>query len=178
MLFTPTALPGAFLLDPERFEDARGFFARTWCPRELESHGLNPDLAQVSLAFNSALGTLRGMHFQMAPHEEAKIVRCTSGAIFDVVIDLRPDSPTRCRWVGAELSAENHRALYVPEGFAHGYITLAGNTEVLYMISEFHAPAAARGVRYNDPAFAIAWPRPVQVISDRDRDYSDYIANS
>jgi dTDP-4-dehydrorhamnose 3,5-epimerase len=174
MIFTPTPLAGAFVLDPERFEDPRGFFARTWCPREMEAHGLNPRLAQCSFAYNRAAGTLRGMHYQAEPHAEAKIVRCTSGAIYDVIVDLRPESPTRKGWTGVELSAENRRSLYVPEGFAHGYITLRDETEVLYLISESHAPDFARGVRWDDPAFGISWPREVSVISDRDRDYPDY----
>jgi dTDP-4-dehydrorhamnose 3,5-epimerase len=174
MIFTPTELAGAYVIEPERFEDARGFFARTWCPRELEAHGLNPRLAQCSVTFNRLAGTVRGMHFQTAPHEEAKIVRCTAGAIHDVIIDLRPGSPTRRRWISAELSAENRRALYVPEGFAHGYITLRDDSEVLYMITEFHAPASARGVRWDDPAFGVTWPLPVRVIADRDRSYPDY----
>lgn len=174
MIFTPTELAGAYVLEPEKIEDARGFFARTWCPRELEEHGLNPRLAQCSVTFNRVAGTVRGMHFQTAPHEEAKIVRCTAGAIHDVIIDLRPGSPTRRKWISAELSAENRRALYVPEGFAHGYITLRDESEVLYMITEFHAPASARGVRWDDPAFGVTWPLPVRVIADRDRTYPDY----
>src|SRR5258708_6026568 len=134
MIFQETELPGAYLIDPERFEDERGFFARTWCPREFEEHGLNPRLAQCSLSFNRLAGTLRGMHYQEAPHREAKLVRCTSGAIYDAIVDLRTESPTYRGWLGAELSAANRRMLYVPEGFAHGFLTLEDNTEVSYQI--------------------------------------------
>jgi dTDP-4-dehydrorhamnose 3,5-epimerase len=174
MLFQATELTGAFVLEPERFEDERGFFARTWCPREFEAHGLNPKLAQCSLSYNRLKGTLRGMHFQDAPHREAKLVRCTAGAIFDVMVDLRPRSPTFCRWVGAELSASNHKMLYIPEGCAHGFLTLEDHAEVFYQISESFAPQSARGVRWDDPAFGIAWPGPVRVISERDRTYPDF----
>jgi len=174
MLITRAGPPGVFLIDPERFEDGRGFFARTWCPDEFASHGLNPRLAQCSLAYNRLAGTLRGMHYQAAPHEEAKVVRCTAGAILDVVVDLRAGSPTRLRWSRYELTAENRRALYVPEGFAHGYVTLTDGAEVLYMISEPQAPASARGFRWDDPAFGIGWPVDVRVISDRDRLYPDF----
>jgi dTDP-4-dehydrorhamnose 3,5-epimerase len=174
MRFVATPLPGAYLIDLDRIEDERGFFARTFCRDEFLDHGLNPRLVQCSLSFNGARGTLRGMHFQVAPHEEAKLVRCTAGAIFDVIVDLRPGSPTRLRWFGAELSAQNHRMLYVPEGFAHGLLTLEDNSEVFYQISEFFTPECARGFRWDDPAIAIAWPQPVRIISDRDRSYPNW----
>jgi dTDP-4-dehydrorhamnose 3,5-epimerase len=170
---TATELPGAWLIEPEPIEDERGFFARTWCARELEEHGLVGKLAQASISFNRLRGTLRGLHYQEAPHAETKVVRCTQGAIFDVLVDLRP-GPGQKRWVGHELSAANRRALYVPEGVAHGFLTLADASEVLYLISEFHHPTAARGVRHDDPAFGIRWPGPVAVISPRDATYADF----
>jgi dTDP-4-dehydrorhamnose 3,5-epimerase len=155
-------------------DDERGFFARTWCRQEFEAHGLNSRLAQSSISFNKRRGTLRGMHYQSAPDEEAKLVRCTMGAIYDVTIDLRRDSPTFKQWVGLELTAENRRMLYIPEGFAHGLQTLTDDTEVFYQISERYAPESARGVRWNDPAFAIDWPVSVTIISERDNTYADF----
>jgi dTDP-4-dehydrorhamnose 3,5-epimerase len=175
MLFHPTAIPGAYLIEPERISDQRGFFARTWCRNELAEHGLVTELAQCSISFNTASGTLRGMHYQAAPHGEAKLVRCTSGAIYDVIIDLRPESPAYLQYVAAELSAANRMLFYIPEGCAHGFLTLADNSEVFYQISAMYTPSAARGVRYNDPVFAIPWPSEARVISDRDRDYPDFI---
>jgi dTDP-4-dehydrorhamnose 3,5-epimerase len=174
MIFTPTSLPGAFVIEPEKFSDARGFYARLWDQKEFASHGLNPRLVQSDVSFNHKSGTLRGMHFQSAPNAQAKLVRCTAGAIHDVIIDLRPDSPTFTRHVGVELTAANHRLLYVPEGFAHGYLTLKDNTEVAYQMSEHYAPASGGGVRWNDPAFAIAWPGPVNVVLPRDNFYPDF----
>jgi dTDP-4-dehydrorhamnose 3,5-epimerase len=177
MVITAATLPGAFVVDVERYEDERGFFARSWCQREFEAHGLNPRLVQCSVSRNHRKGTLRGMHYQVAPNAEVKLVRCTSGAIYDVIIDLRPDSPTFRQHLGVELSEENQRALYIPEGFAHGYLTLTDAAEIFYQMSEFYEPAAARGVRWNDPAFAIDWPGAVLVISPRDRDYPDFEVN-
>jgi dTDP-4-dehydrorhamnose 3,5-epimerase len=174
MTFTETALRGAFIVDVQPHEDERGFFARTWCVREFEDHGLNPRLVQCSFSSNTRKGTLRGLHYQAAPFAEAKLVRCTKGAIYDVIVDLRPGSPTRGRHVGVELTAANHRALYVPEGFAHGLLTLADDTEVLYQISEFYHPDASTGVRWNDPAFGIDWPARPAVISARDAAYPDF----
>lgn len=174
MVFTETALRGAFLVAPEPHTDERGFFARTWSASEFESHALNPRLVQCSVSFNSRKGTLRGMHYQAEPFAEAKLVRCTHGAIHDVIIDLRPGSPTFTRSVGVTLSAKNRLMLYVPEGFAHGFETLADDTEVFYQISEHYSPEHGRGVRWNDPAFAIAWPAEPTVISARDRDYPDF----
>jgi len=171
MTFEETSLEGVFVVGAEQHADDRGFFARIWCPQEFARHGLNPNLAQVSLSFNTHAGTLRGMHYQAAPHAEAKLVRVTAGAIWDVALDLRPDSQTFGRWFGIELSAENRRMLYLPEGCAHGFLTLAGFTEVEYYISSEYVPDAARGVRWNDPAFAIAWPRPVGILSERDRNW-------
>jgi dTDP-4-dehydrorhamnose 3,5-epimerase len=174
MIFTSTDISGVWAVDAERLEDERGFFARTWDPQELAERGLNPELAQCSVSYNRARGTLRGMHYQAAPHEEAKLVRCTGGAIFDVALDLRPGSPSFRAWFGIELSAENRRALYIPEGCAHGFLTLEDGSEVHYQISRAYMPAAARGVRWDDPAFAISWPGEVVVINERDRSYPDF----
>ena len=174
MRFIETKLKGAFIVEPERLEDERGFFARSWCQQESAAYGLNPEWVQCSISFNKKKATLRGMHYQAAPFEEAKLVRCTRGAIYDVFIDLRPDSSTFKQWVAVELSAENLRMLYIPEGFAHGFLTLDDNSEIFYQMSEFYAPAYARGVRWNDPAFNIEWPIEVRVISDKDRNYPDF----
>jgi dTDP-4-dehydrorhamnose 3,5-epimerase len=173
MLFSPTALAGAWVVEPERLADERGYFARTWCAEELAARGLEPRLAQCSVSFNHRRWTLRGLHYQAPPSAEVKIVRCARGALYDVAIDLRPDSTTFRRWIGVELTADNGRALYVPRGFAHGFLTLADATEVSYQISAPYHPAAARGVRYDDPFFGVVWPGPVEVIAARDRDYPD-----
>jgi dTDP-4-dehydrorhamnose 3,5-epimerase len=175
VIFTETELPGAFVIDIEPREDERGFFARAWCEREFAEHGLSTRIAQCSLAYNDRKSTLRGMHFQAAPRAEVKIVRCTRGAIYDVVVDLRPRSPTFKRWAAVELSAENRRMLYVPEGIAHGYQTLEDGTETYYLISEPYAPGFEGGVRWDDPAFGILWPEAtVRIISDKDRSWPDY----
>ena len=174
MIFQPTGLAGAYVIAIERLSDARGFFARSFCAREFEDHGLNPSLAQCNISYNRHAGTLRGMHFQAAPFEEAKLVRCTRGAIHDVIIDLRPDSPTFMQHVGVQLTPDARNMLYVPEGFAHGFLTLEDHTEVFYQMSEFYVPGAARGFRWDDPAFAIDWPAPVRVISERDAAYPDF----
>jgi dTDP-4-dehydrorhamnose 3,5-epimerase len=174
MIFTETKLAGAFELEIERHADDRGFFARTWCAREFAEHRLRATLAQCSISLNTHRGTLRGMHWQVAPHEEAKLVRCTAGSIFDVIVDLRPDSPTYLEHVGVELTAKRRNMLYVPEGFAHGFLTLEPATEVFYQMSEFYAPEAARGARHDDPAFGIVWPAPVAVIAKRDATYPDF----
>ena len=174
MFFTETKLKGAFVLVPERREDNRGFFARTFCQREFEAHGLNPVVVQCNIAYNSKKGTLRGMHFQNPPFQEAKLVRCTKGAILDVILDLRADSPTYKRWASAELSEDNHKMLYIPEGFAHGYQTLTETTEIIYQVSQFYAPESAGGVRHNDPAFGIDWPLEVSAISELDKSWPDY----
>ena len=176
MIFTETALPGAWIVDAERLEDSRGFFARTWCEREFAERGLNPRLAQCNVSFNKRRGTLRGLHYQAAPHREAKLIRCTRGAIHDVILDLRPDSPTFRRHVAVVLDAESRRMLYVPEGLAHGFQTLEDDTEVFYQMSAFYAPDHARGVRWNDPAFGIQWPEAERTISERDQHYSDFPA--
>ena len=176
MKFTATAIPGAFVVDPEPIADERGFFARVWCAGELAAHGLVATLAQASVSWNRARGTLRGMHYQAAPHAEAKLVSCTRGAIFDVLVDLRPGAGIAGapRWLGEELTAANRRMLYVPAGVAHGFLTLADDTEVHYAISVPYDAASARGVRYDDPAFAIRWPAPPVVISARDASFPDY----
>lgn len=174
MIFTPLQLEQAWLIDIEPKEDDRGFFARIWCRHELAARGLDTEVAQESMSLNRRRGTLRGFHFQRVPHEEVKIVRCTRGAIFDVILDLRLQSPTFLRWQAMELTAENHRAVYIPQGCAHAFQTLTDDTEVAYRISAFHAPQAAAGYRYDDPAFAVAWPLPVSVISQRDLTWPAY----
>ena len=174
MLFRETVLKGAYVVEPERIVDERGFFARTWCHNEFESQGLNPNLVQCNISFNARKGTLRGMHYQVTPRAEAKLVRCTAGAIYDVIVDLRPDSGTFRRWTGVELNADNRYMLYIPEGFAHGFLTLSDDAEVLYQMSEYYSTEHARSVRWNDPAFGIQWPGEVLVISERDRCYPDF----
>jgi len=174
MKFTETLLPGSYLIELNPVEDDRGFFARTFCQEEFVDHGLNPHIVQCSLSFNRKRGTLRGMHYQAAPHRENKLVRCTMGAIYDVIVDIRPESPTYRQWVGVELSARNRRALYIPEGVAHGFQTLEDDTEVLYQISSLYEPALARGIRWNDPRLSIQWPLEVSVLSERDSLYSDF----
>lgn len=176
MLFIATALADAFVIQPDRREDSRGFFARTWCQREFETHGLNPSLVQCSISYNARKGTLRGLHFQVAPHEEAKLVRCTAGAIHDVIIDLRPQSETFKRHMAVVLTAENRTMIYVPEGFAHGFQTLQDHSEVFYQMSEYYAPEATEGIRWDDPAFGIAWPDDTRIILERDLSYPDFDA--
>jgi dTDP-4-dehydrorhamnose 3,5-epimerase len=174
MIFGPTSLAGAWLLSPERREDERGWFARTTCRNEFAAHGLSSDFVQTSAAYNHRAGTVRGMHYQRPPYREVKLVRCTRGAIWDVIIDLRPDSPSYRKWQGFELTADNGRQLYVPEGFAHGYQTLNDATEVSYAMTEYYAPGYDDGLRYDDPAFGIEWPLPVAVIGPKDRAWPDF----
>lgn len=174
MLFIETELKGAYIVDLERREDNRGFFARTWCQHEFEQQGLVARIAQANMSYNHTKGTLRGMHFQNAPYAETKLVRAVRGAIYDVIVDLRPDSPTYKRWIGVELTADNRRALFVPEGFAHGFQTLEDNTDVIYQVSAFYTPGAEGGLRYNDPTFAIHWPLPVTLITDKDAGWADF----
>jgi dTDP-4-dehydrorhamnose 3,5-epimerase len=169
MIFQETPLAGAWVLEPERIEDERGFFARTYCRRDFEERGLDPAIAQCSVSFNPRRGTLRGLHFQAAPHEEVKLVRVTQGKIWDVIVDLRPQSPTFRRYFSIILSSRNGRQLYIPKGMAHGFQTLKKETEVFYQISEPYVPELARGYRWNDPAFVIPWPELATVISDKDR---------
>ena len=174
MKFVPLPLPDAFVIEPEPIADERGFFARTFCRDEFTAHGLSPDLVQCSVSFNKRKGTLRGMHYQKKPHEEAKLVRCTLGAVYDVIIDLRPDSLTFTRWAGIELSAKNHLAIYIPKGFAHGFLTLADESEVFYQMSELFHSECADGVRWDDPVFAIEWLGEIGVMSERDKNYPDF----
>jgi dTDP-4-dehydrorhamnose 3,5-epimerase len=178
VIFTATQLDDAWLIDLDPREDERGFFARIWCRQELAAQGLDTEIAQESLSFNRHRGTVRGLHFQRPPHAETKIVRCTRGGIFDVIVDLRPQSPSYLGWQGFELTAENRKALYVPKGFAHGFQTLADSSEIVYQISEFYAPNSAGGCRYDDVAFGIAWPLPVTVISERDLSWPSFKADA
>lgn len=187
MIFKETKLKGAYVIELEPIEDERGFFARSFCKEEFKKHGLNMNIAQCNVSFNKRKGTLRGMHYQIPPHEEAKIVSCIKGSIYDVIIDLRPVSPTYCQWFAVELNAHsfletaygsqltaNYKMLYVPEGFAHGLQTLEDNTVVFYQMSEFYHPECARGVRWNDPAFGIEWPIPELIVSNRDHEFPNF----
>lgn len=174
MKFMPLPLQGTFLIEPEPVADERGFFARTFCREEFSAHNLNPDLVQCSISFNMQKGILRGMHYQKEPHQEVKLVRCTMGGIYDVIIDLRRDSATFRQWASVELTADNRRSVYIPEGIAHGFLTLADNCEVFYQMSEYFRPESSAGVRWNDPAFSIEWPGDVSIISDRDLNYPDF----
>ena len=176
MRFEELNLSGAFLIEPEPKTDERGFFARSWCRREFETHGIRCDWMQCNISFNARRGTLRGLHYQAAPWAEAKLVRCTMGAIYDVIVDLRPDSPTHGRWAAVELTAENRRMLYIPEGFAHGFQTLTDDAEVFYQMSQEYHAEAARGLRWNDAVLAIEWPDPQQaILSATDRNYLDFV---
>jgi dTDP-4-dehydrorhamnose 3,5-epimerase len=175
VIFEPTIIPGAYIVDLEKREDDRGFFARSWCRKEFEAHGLNPQIAQANVSSNRHRHTLRGLHFQAAPHEEDKLLRCTRGAIHFVVVDLRRDSPAYKRHFSAELTAPNYRMLYVPKGCANGYLTLEDDSELLYLISQFYAPGFERGLRWNDPALGIAWPAAEPaVISEKDMSWPDF----
>ena len=173
MIFVRTKLKHAFIIELEKLEDERGWFARSWCQREFREQGLDSVVVQCSMSFNTKKGTVRGMHYQLPPFAETKLVRCMRGALYDVIIDLRPDSRTFLQWVAVELSAENGRTLYVPKGFAHGFQTLEDNTEAFYQMSEFYAPEHSRGVRWNDPLFDIAWPDKVSILSEKDQAYED-----
>jgi len=174
MKFQETKLSGVFEIQIEPIADERGFFARSWCHNEFVAHGLDPRLAQCNISFNKRKGTLRGVHYQLAPYTETKIVRCTQGSIYDVIVDLRPQSRTFKQWTAIVLTAEKRNMAYVPENCAHGFLTLEDETEVFYQMSEFYDGASARGVRWDDPAFRIAWPAEVEVISERDRTYPDF----
>lgn len=174
MLFEAMKIAGTFQILPELKTDDRGFFARAWCREQFERAGLDVRVAQCSISYNARKGTLRGMHYQLAPYAEAKLVRCTMGAIYDVVLDLRRESPTFRKWVGLTLTAKNREMVYIPEGCAHGFVTLEDQSEVFYQMSVFYRPEAARGVRWNDPAFGIEWPEEVAVISERDRTLPDF----
>lgn len=194
MIFKETQLKGAYIIELEPIQDERGFFARSFCKKEFKLRGISMNIAQCNISYNKKKGTLRGMHYQRAPHEEAKIVSCMKGSIYDVIIDIRPDSSTYCRWIAVELQAENreqrtesredlayrlpltapYKMLYIPKGFAHGFLTLEDNTEVFYHMSEFYSPGYGRGIRWNDPFFAIQWPEEAKAMSAQDRNYQDY----
>jgi dTDP-4-dehydrorhamnose 3,5-epimerase len=174
VIFEKTKLDGVFLIRPEQIVDERGFFARTYCVRESEQHGIDPQVVQRSISYNRRRGTLRGMHFQIAPHEESKMVSCTQGAIYDVVLDMRIDSATHRQWVAATLTAEESNMLFIPKGCAHGFITLTDDAIVRYDISDFYHPESARGVRYDDPAFGIEWPFEPVVVAERDLSFEKY----
>ena len=174
MKFSETKLKGAYIIEIEKLEDERGFFGRSWCAKEMKEHGLNVNVSQANVSFNKKKGTLRGMHYQVAPYQEAKLVRCSLGSIYDVIIDLRKDSSTYLQWIGVELSGDNYKMLYVPEDFAHGFITLEDNTEIAYMMSEFFVPGAGATIRWNDPLFGIEWPILPVIISDNDRNQTDF----
>ena len=176
MNFIEAKLKGAFIIELVKIEDTRGFFARSFCMREFEAHGIEANFVQCNISFNKKRGTLRGMHHQVAPHEESKLVRCTMGAVYDVIIDLRPNSETFKQWISVELTCENGRMVYIPKGCSHGFLTLKDNTEVFYHMSEFYAPEYSRGVRWNDPAFAIQWPTEVRCLSKRDQQFPDFAA--
>ena len=177
MKLKETRLAGAYIIEMEPIEDERGFFARSWCQKEFREYGLNSNLVQCNVSFNRKKGTVRGMHYQVPPHEEAKLVRCTMGAIYDVIIDIGPESPTFKQWMAVELTGENRRMLYIPEGMAHGFQTLEDKTEVFYQMSEFYYPELARGVRWDDTAFRIEWPLNPLAISPRDRSYKLFTSN-
>lgn len=175
MKFLETTIEGAYIVEPELIQDARGFFARAWCAREFEAQGLTTRVVQANISYNRRKGTLRGMHYQVAPSQEAKLVRCSRGALYDVILDLRPDSASYKKWLSVELSADNHKMIYIPEGVAHGFLTLRDDTEVFYQHSEFYAPGAARGVRWDDPQFSIQWPiSEAPIISAQDRSWPPY----
>ncbi len=174
MIFTETKLAGAYIIDLNKMEDERGFFARTFCTQELEEHSLISDIKQANMSWNEKRGTLRGMHYQVNPYQETKLIRCTRGALYDVIIDLRSDSPTYRQWIGVELTADNRRALFVPKDFAHGFITLEDNTDAFYMVSQSYVPGAEEGIRWNDPQFEIVWPIEPDCISEKDANWADY----
>ncbi|QDA58894.1 dTDP-4-dehydrorhamnose 3,5-epimerase [Hymenobacter jejuensis] len=174
MIFTETELPGAFIIDLERMSDDRGFFARSWCEDEFAAHGILMPPLQANVSSNPRQGTLRGMHYQLPPHEETKLIRCTRGAIYDVIVDLREESPTYGKWIGVELTADSFRMLFVPGRFAHGFITLAPNTDVTYQVSAKYAPGAERGIRWNDPAIGINWPIQPEIISEKDQNHPNF----
>jgi dTDP-4-dehydrorhamnose 3,5-epimerase len=175
MIFKATAINDAFIINVEKIGDERGFFGRVFCRREFEAHGIDPQIQQANIGFSRSRGTLRGLHYQVPPHGEAKLVRCTAGALFDVILDLRPASSTFKQWMGVELTAKSHTMLYVPEGCAHGYLTLADGTEIYYLVSQYYQPTAERGLRWNDPAFEIEWPiKKGLVISEKDQNWPDW----
>jgi dTDP-4-dehydrorhamnose 3,5-epimerase len=174
MIFTETKLKDAFIIEIKKIEDERGFFGRSWCKREMEEHGLNSNVVQQNTSLSKMKGTIRGLHYQKHPYEETKLIRCTKGAIFDVIIDLRKDSPTFLQWMGVELTEDNYKMLYIPEKFAHGFLTLTNNSEVTYLVTQFYSPGVEGGIRFDDPVFNIQWPVPVEVVSDKDKSHPDF----
>ncbi|HYX06214.1 MAG TPA: dTDP-4-dehydrorhamnose 3,5-epimerase [Bacteroidales bacterium] len=174
MIFTETPLPGAFIIEINKIGDERGFFGRSWCKNEMEEHGLNGNLAQINTSLSKNKATLRGLHYQVDPYAESKMIRCTKGAVFDVIVDIRPNSPTFLKWFGETLTESNHKALYSPEGFAQGFITLEDDTEITYFTTQFYAPGSDWGVRYNDPQVGIEWPLKPAVISEKDINWPDF----
>ncbi len=177
MKFTETSVHGAYIIDVNRIGDDRGFFGRLWCEKEMAEQGLVPTIKQSNVGFSPYKGTLRGLHYQKSPHQEVKIIRCTRGIVYDVVVDLRPDSSTYCKWFGTELTEDNTSMLYIPEGCATGYLTLADNSEITYTASEFYAPDHAAGVKYDDRAFGIQWPGEIKILSDNDMNWPEFQAN-
>jgi dTDP-4-dehydrorhamnose 3,5-epimerase len=173
MIFLETPLRGAYVIELEKYEDERGFFARSWCAKEFSTKGLDTNLVQCNVSFNKKKGTLRGLHYQLPPHAETKLVRCTKGSLYDVIVDLRANSPTFLKWFGVELAADNYRMLYIPQRFAHGFQTVEDGTEIFYQMSEFYAPQAAKGIRWNDPRLGIAWPEADRTTSQKDQEYAD-----
>ncbi len=174
MIFTETKLKGAYIIEIKQLSDERGFFGRSWCKREMEEHGLNGNVVQANTSLSKLKGTMRGMHYQKHPYEETKFLRCTKGAIYDVIVDLRKDSPTFLQWIGVELTEDNYKMIYVPEKFAHGFVTLTDNSEVTYLVTQFYTPGAEAGLRYNDEKLNIQWPVPVKVVSEKDKTHPDF----
>jgi dTDP-4-dehydrorhamnose 3,5-epimerase len=174
MIFTETKLKGAWIIEIKKIEDDRGFFGRSWCRHEFEERGLNGNLCQINTSLTLKKGTIRGMHYQIDPYQETKFIRCTRGRIYDVIVDLRPNSPTFLQWVGNELSADNYKMVYVPENFAHGFVSIEDNSEVYYPVTQFYTPGAERGSRWNDPAFNIKWPVEIKIVSEKDRNHPDF----
>lgn len=174
MIFTETSLKGAFVIEIKKLEDERGFFGRSWCKKEMEDHGLNGNVVQANTSLSKKKGTMRGFHFQRHPHEETKLIRCTRGAIYDVIVDLRKDSPTYLQWFGIELTEDNYKMVYIPENFAHGFLTLTDNAEVYYLVTNPYTPNAEGGIRHDDPALNINWPIPVTVVSEKDQSHPDF----
>ncbi len=175
MIFKETQFESVYIVELEKHADSRGFFARTWCRNEFEARGLNTQLLQSNIAFSKSRGTLRGLHYQEKPYAEVKLIRCLRGSVYDVIVDLRPESETYKHWLATELTGDDYKMIYVPEGFAHGYQTLEDNTEIFYQVSQMYTPEFERGIRFNDPAFMIQWPDDIRIISDKDLNWKDYL---
>ncbi len=174
MIFTETKLKGAWIIEIKKIEDDRGFFGRSWCQHEFEEHGLNGNVCQINTSLTLKKGTIRGMHYQVDPYQETKFIRCTRGRIYDVIVDLRPYSPTFLQWIGHELSADNFKMVYVPENFAHGFVSLDDNSEVYYPVTQFYSPGAERGIKWNYPALNIKWPVEIEIVSEKDSIHHEY----